>query len=50
LHGVDVVESVGMIDFNCFDLITSNIIGNNSDVESMTIDATPGSLLDSKRV
>jgi hypothetical protein len=37
LHGVDVVESVDMIDMDCFDLTTSNIIGNNSHVESMTI-------------
>jgi hypothetical protein len=37
LHGVDVVESVGEIDSNCFDLTTSNIVGNSSDVESMVI-------------
>jgi hypothetical protein len=37
LHGVDVVESVSEIDFNCFDLTTSNIVGSNLDVESMAI-------------
>jgi hypothetical protein len=35
LHGVDVVENVCEIDFNCFDFITSNIVGNNSNVENM---------------
>jgi hypothetical protein len=37
LHGVDVVGSVGAIDFNCFDLTTSNIVGNNLNVEGMAI-------------
>jgi len=37
LHGVDVVKSVGMIDSNFFDSITSNIVGNSSDVESMVV-------------
>jgi hypothetical protein len=37
LHGVGVVESVGEIDFNFFDLTTSNIIGNNLNVESMGV-------------
>jgi hypothetical protein len=37
LHGVDVVESVGEIDFNCFDLTTSNIVGSNLNVEGMAI-------------
>jgi len=32
LHGVDVVENVGKIDSNFFDLTTSNIVGNNSDL------------------
>jgi hypothetical protein len=26
LHGVDVVESVGKIDFNCFDLTTKILL------------------------
>jgi hypothetical protein len=34
LHVVDVVESVGGIDSNFFDLTTSNIVGNNSNVET----------------
>jgi hypothetical protein len=34
LHVVDVVESVGV---NCFDLTTSNIVGNSLDVENMAI-------------
>jgi len=29
VHSVDVVECVGMIDFNCFELMTSNFGGNN---------------------
>jgi hypothetical protein len=37
LHGVDVVESVGEIDSNCFDFTTTNIIGNSSNVESMVV-------------
>jgi hypothetical protein len=37
LHGVDVIESVGGIDSNFFDLTTSNIDGSNWDVESMVI-------------
>jgi hypothetical protein len=37
LHGVDVIESVGGIDFNCFDFTTSNIIGNNLDVKNMVV-------------
>jgi hypothetical protein len=35
LHGVDVVESVGEIDSNFYDLTPSNIVGNNSIVENM---------------
>lgn len=38
LHVVDVVESVGGIDSNFFDLTTSNIVGNILDFESMAID------------
>jgi hypothetical protein len=34
LHAIDVVENVDEIDFNFFDLTTSNIIGNNSNVET----------------
>jgi hypothetical protein len=34
LHGVDVVESVGVINFNCCDLTMSNIVGSNLDVET----------------
>jgi hypothetical protein len=37
LHGVDVVESVGRIDFNYFDLTTSNIVHNSLDVEGMAL-------------
>ncbi len=37
LHGVDVVESVGKIDSNFFDLTTSNIVGSNLDVENITV-------------
>jgi hypothetical protein len=37
LHGVDVVKSVGRIDSNFFDLTTSNIVGNSSDVENMVV-------------
>jgi len=37
LHGVDVIENVGGIDSNFFDLTTSNIDGSNSDVEDMAI-------------
>ncbi len=37
LYGVDVIESVGGIDSNFFDLTTSNIDGSNWDVESMVI-------------
>jgi hypothetical protein len=37
LHGVDVVESVGRIDSNFFDLTTSNIVGSRSNVESMAV-------------
>jgi hypothetical protein len=28
---------VGEIDSNCFDLTTSNIVGNSSNVESMVV-------------
>jgi hypothetical protein len=35
LHDINVVENVGGIDSNFFDLITSNIVGNLLDVESM---------------
>jgi hypothetical protein len=38
LHGVDVVESVGEIDSNFYDLTTSNIVGNNSVVENILVD------------
>jgi hypothetical protein len=38
LHGVDVVKNVGGIDFDFFDLTTSNIIGSSSNVENMAID------------
>jgi hypothetical protein len=37
LHGVDVVKSVGRIDSNFYDLTTSNIIGNNSNVENISV-------------
>jgi hypothetical protein len=37
LHGVDVVESVSKIDSNFYDLTTSNIVGNNSDVENILV-------------
>ncbi len=37
LHGVDVVESLGKIDSNFYELTTSNIVGSNSDVESMAV-------------
>jgi len=37
LHGVDVVEIVGKIDSNFYELTTSNIVGSSSDVESMAI-------------
>jgi len=37
LYGVDVVESVGMINSNCFDLRTSKIVNNNLDVDNMVI-------------
>jgi hypothetical protein len=30
LHGVDVVESVGKIDSNFYELTTSNIVGSSS--------------------
>jgi hypothetical protein len=35
LHDINVVENVGGIDSNFFDLITSNIVGNLLDVENM---------------
>jgi len=37
LHGVDVVECLGKIDSNFYELTTSNIVGSNLDVESMAI-------------
>jgi hypothetical protein len=37
LHGVDVVEIVGRIESNFCDLITSNIVGSSSNVESMVV-------------
>ncbi len=37
LHGVNIVESVGKIDSNFYELTTSNIVGNSSDVESMAV-------------
>lgn len=36
-HAINVVESVGEINFNFFALTMSNIVGNNSNVESMPI-------------
>ncbi len=37
LHGIDVVESVCRIDSNFYDLTTSNIVGNCSDVENISV-------------
>jgi len=37
LHGIDVVESVGRIDSNFYDLTTSNIVGNCSNVENISV-------------
>jgi len=37
LHGVDVVESVGEIAFDFFDLATSNIVRSSSNVDNMAI-------------
>jgi hypothetical protein len=37
LHCVDVVKSVGKIDFNFFALTISNFASNSSNVESMAI-------------
>jgi hypothetical protein len=36
-HVIDVVESVGEINSNFFALTISNIVGNNSNVESMVM-------------
>jgi hypothetical protein len=37
LHGVDVVENVGKIDSNFYELTTSNIVGSNSNFENMAV-------------
>jgi hypothetical protein len=37
LHGVDVVESVGGIDSNLYDLTMSNIVGNYLDVKNISV-------------
>jgi hypothetical protein len=37
LHVVDVVENMGGINSNFFDLTTSNIATNNSDVENIIV-------------
>jgi hypothetical protein len=36
-HAINVVESAGEINSNLFTLTMSNIVGNNSNVESMAI-------------
>jgi hypothetical protein len=37
LHFVDIIENVGEIDSNLFDLTTSNIASNISNVKSMSV-------------
>jgi hypothetical protein len=37
LHFVDIIESVGKVDSNFFDLTTSNIASNISNVKNMAV-------------